>query len=215
MTYLELVNSVLRRLRETTVANVDQNSYSALIGEFVNDAKRYCEDAWDWSPLRTTLTATTSQGVFNYTLTDSGQRVKILRVIDDTNNRRLEYQTADWMSNVYLTGNAPNSVPSYYSFNGVDSNGDTQVDLYPIPASAYTIRFEVVKRTERFTEDTDTLTIPDDPVIQWAYAYALRERGETGGQSAAEQLLIAKETLSDAIALDAQKHPEETIWIYS
>ena len=32
MTYLELVNAVLRRLRETTVSDVDQNTYSALIG---------------------------------------------------------------------------------------------------------------------------------------------------------------------------------------
>ena len=113
MTYLELVNAVLRRLRETTVSDVDQNTYSALIGEFVNDAKRYCEDAWDWSPLRTTLTATTSQGVFNYTLTDSGQRVKVFRVIDDTNNRFLTYQTANWMSNAFLNENAPSGLPAY------------------------------------------------------------------------------------------------------
>lgn len=212
MNYLELVNAVLRRLRETTVSDVDQNTYSALIGEFVNDAKRYCEDAWDWSPLRTTLTATTSEGVFNYTLTGSGQRVKVFRVIDDTNNRFLNYQTADWMSNAFLNENAPSGEPAYYSFNGVDAAGDTQVDIYPIPGSAYTIRFEIVKRTERFTENSDELVIPDDPVIQWAYAYALRERGETGGQSGREQVLFAQQALSDAIALDAQKHPEETVW---
>ena len=37
MTYLQLVNSVLRRLREEEVSTVSQNSYSKLIGEFVND----------------------------------------------------------------------------------------------------------------------------------------------------------------------------------
>ena len=45
MTYLQLVNSVLRRLREDEVDTVDQNSYSKLIGEYVNDAKRAVEDA--------------------------------------------------------------------------------------------------------------------------------------------------------------------------
>jgi hypothetical protein len=45
MTYLELVNDVLVRLRETTVSSVSETSYSSLIGKFVNDAKRQIEDA--------------------------------------------------------------------------------------------------------------------------------------------------------------------------
>ena len=212
MTYLELVNSVLRRLRENTVEEVSQTTYSRLVGEFVNDAKRYCEDAWDWSGLRTTLTATTESGTFNYALTDSGQRIKVFRVIDDTNNRFLQYQTSAWMSNAFLNGTAPNGEPLYYNFNGLDANNDTLVDLYPIPNAAYEIRFEVIKRPEAFTSDTDSLSIPSDPVIQWAMAYALRERGEAGGQTAPEQVLFAQQSLSDAIALDAQKYPEETIW---
>ena len=52
MTYLQLVNSVLRRLRENEVASVTDNDYSKLIGEFVNDSNRLVEDAWDWSYLR-------------------------------------------------------------------------------------------------------------------------------------------------------------------
>lgn len=212
MTYLELVNSVLRRLREDTVDGVDQTTYSRLVGEFVNDAKRYCEDAWDWSGLRTTLTATTEADTFNYALVDSGQRIKVFRVINDTSNRFLQYQTSGWMSNAFLNGTAPDGEPLYYNFNGLDSNNDTLVDLYPIPNGVYNIRFEVVQRTDAFTSDTDVLTIPSDPVIQWAVAYALRERGETGGQSAPEQILFAQQALSDAIALDAQKSPEETIW---
>lgn len=232
MTYLEIVNSVMVRLRETKAATVASTSYSQLIGELVNDAKRYCEDAWDWSALRTTLTASTEKGIFAYTLTGSGQRIKVLRVFDDTNNRILQYQTADWMSKAYLT---PLKIklgqPSYYSFNGVNSAGDTQIEIYPAPDApdpeiegsvAYQLRFDVVKRTARWVyeggvdevDDATKLTIPSDPVIQWAYAYALRERGESGGQSAQEQVLFAQQSLSDAIALDAQKHPEETIWMY-
>jgi hypothetical protein len=40
MTYLQLVNKVLTRLRENTVDTVGQSTYSALVGELVNDAKR-------------------------------------------------------------------------------------------------------------------------------------------------------------------------------
>jgi hypothetical protein len=50
MTYLQLVNKVLTRLREDTVSTVSQNTYSALVGEFVNDAKRLVEDAWTGLP---------------------------------------------------------------------------------------------------------------------------------------------------------------------
>ena len=40
MTYLQLVNSVLRRLREEETASVENatDSYVKLVGEFVNDA---------------------------------------------------------------------------------------------------------------------------------------------------------------------------------
>jgi hypothetical protein len=50
------------------------------------------------------------------------------------------------------------------------------------------------------------------PVIHLAIALLARERGETGGTSASEYFGIADNYLSDAIALDAQKHPDETIW---
>jgi len=41
----------------------------------------------------------------------------------------------------------------------------------------------------------------------------LRERGETGGQSAAEQFGLANIALADAIQIDANKYPSEmTFW---
>ena len=40
MTYLNLVNNVLRRMREEEVASVSSNTYSKMVGDFVNDAKR-------------------------------------------------------------------------------------------------------------------------------------------------------------------------------
>lgn len=60
MTYLELVNNVLRRIREEEVTSVNSTTYSKMIGDFVNDAKKLVETSWDWSALRTTLTITTS-----------------------------------------------------------------------------------------------------------------------------------------------------------
>ena len=213
MTYLELVNGVLRRLRESTVGSVTQNTYSELIGDMVNDAKRIVEDAWDWSALRSTLTATTTAGAFNYVLTGSGNRIKLIDVVNDTSNWFLTYKDSHWMTNAYLNQEAPSGAPRYFTFNGVDANGDTQVDLYPKPDGAYTIRFNCILRQDDLVNDTDQLLVPHMPVVHLAFAMAARERGETGGRSAGELMGFAQSYLSDAVALDAQKHPEETVYM--
>ena len=92
MTYLQLVNSVLRRLREDEVTTVAQTSYSKLIGEFVNDAKRTVEDSYDWTALRTTLTVSTTADTFNYVLTGSQNRMKLLDVVNDTSDWFMQYR---------------------------------------------------------------------------------------------------------------------------
>ena len=77
MTYLELVNDVLIRLRETTVSTVSETTYSALIGKFVNDAKRQIEDSYNWNCLTQTITVTTTSGTSSYALTGAGQKFRI------------------------------------------------------------------------------------------------------------------------------------------
>ena len=124
----------------------------------------------------------------------------------------MEYKTATFFDEVYLISNPQTGAPTCYTYNGVDSNGDTQIDIYPTPEKAYTIRFNCVKRTVDLSADSDQLTVPAMPVIHLAIALLARERGETGGTSAPEYFTIANQYLSDAIALDAQKHPEEVIF---
>jgi len=212
MTYLDIVNNVLRRMREEEVTSVSSSTYGKMVGDFVNDAKRMVEDAWDWSALRTTLTITTTDDIFNYVLTGSQNRIKALNVINDTANLFMEYKTATFFDEAYLISEPRKGAPTYYTYNGVDSSGDTQIDIYPTPDKAYTIRFNCVKRSADLSADDDTMDIPAMPVIHLAIALLARERGETGGTSAPEYFNIADKYLSDAIALDAQKHPEEVVF---
>ena len=86
MTYLDIVNNILKRLRERTVSTVNESSYSSLIAVLVNDAKETVENAFQWSGLRTTLTATTTNGTFNYELNGSLNAVTVLDVINVTDN---------------------------------------------------------------------------------------------------------------------------------
>ena len=71
---------------------------------------------------------------------------------------------------------------------------------------------DVIKRQAPLTSDTDVLLVPSQPVIHFAVALLARERGETGGTSTAEYFQIADKYLSDAIAIDAAKQPEEMIF---
>jgi hypothetical protein len=183
-----------------------------MVGDFVNDAKKMVEDAWDWSALRTTLTVTTSADIFNYVLTGSQNKIKVLDVINDTSNLFMQYNTQHWFNDKYLNQSPPSGSPEYYTYNGVDSSGDTQVDIYPKPDGVYSLRFNCTLRNAELSADTDVLSIPSQPVIHMAIALLARERGETGGTSAPEYFGIADKFLSDAVALDAQKHPEETVW---
>jgi len=212
MTYLDLVNNVLRRLREDEVTSVTSTTYSSMAGDFVNDAKKFVESAWDWSALRTTLTVSTTADIFNYVLTGSQNKIKVLHAINDTSNLEMKYQPQVWFDDKYLINTPVSGAPEYYTFNGVDSSGDTQIDIYPKPDATYTLRFNCILRNDDLSADTDTLVIPSHPVIHMAIALLARERGETGGTSAPEYFAIADKFLSDAIALDAQKHPEEVIW---
>ena len=104
MTYLQLVNSVLRRMREEETASIENttDSYVKLIGEFVNDARRIVEDAWDWSALRSTITVTTQDNLFSYSMTGTNNSFKILDVINDTSNFFMRSASSSWMNNAYL-----------------------------------------------------------------------------------------------------------------
>lgn len=211
MTYLEIVNNILKRLREREVSTVNENAYSALIGIFVNDAKTEIQHAWSWSADRTTLTAATQANLYSYSLTGADSNFQMLNVYNDTDNWFLEYMDANQLTDKMLS-NPQTGSPMYYSYNGVDTNGDTMVDLYPIPDAAYDIRFNMVKRAADFSADTDESFLPTLPIIMLAYAKAVEERGEDAGVASSSAYAIAQKHLSDYISLDASKHPEELEW---
>jgi hypothetical protein len=137
-TYIQLVNEVLVRLREREVTSVNDNAYSKLVGKFVNDAKRQAEDAYNWNALSVTLTADTVPGIFNYVLDGSGQRFRVMDVINDTTDNMLQNQTSAQFNRWFLMTSENRAEPMYYNFNGTNSAGDTQVDLYPYSSTAST-----------------------------------------------------------------------------
>ena len=210
MTYLEIVNKILVRLRENEVTTVSQNSYSKLIGSLVNSVKHDIEDAYDWSALRTTITANTTAGIYSYVLTDADIRTKIIDVINDTTNYHLTYQTTTWFDTAFLTSDPLIALPNYWNLNGVSADGFHQVDLYPIPDATYAIRFNVIRPQAELTLDSEALLIPYQLVVEGVLARAISERGEDGGYQ--EQEARFARMLSDYIAIESGNRPDESIW---
>jgi hypothetical protein len=208
MTYLELINDVLVRLRETTVSTNSETSYSALIGKFVNDAKRQVEDAYAWNVLGTTVTLSTTSGTYSYALTGAGQKFQVQDVINVTGNvgmKNIDFATM----NRYQNFSTPvNGIPAYYAFDGVDSSNDTKVTLYPRPDGVYSIPFSLTVPQATLSADATVVKVPDVLVAQNAYARALVERGEDGGLTSSEAYALYKTMLSDYIALEGTRYPE-------
>lgn len=210
-TYLELVNDVLLRLREPEVSTVQENVLSKLVGKLVNDAKRQVEDAYTWNALNTTLNISTTASTYNYVLTGSGTRFKVIEVTDITNKATIDALTTKAMSE-YLLNDPQTGNPEYYNFNGVHTTGDTKVNLFPIPNAGLTISFNLYVPQEEFTSDSAALYVPKEPVILGAYARALVERGEDGGLNSSEAYGLYRSSLADAIAIESSRYVEEDGW---
>ena len=215
MNYIQLVNDVLIRLREPEATSVSDNAYVKLIAKYVNDSKRVVEDSYNWNALSDTLSATTTADVFNYVLVGSGQRFRVIDVINDTQNAFVELASTKWMDQQFLMTTPQKGSPAYHSFNGTNSNGDTQVDLYPIPNGAYNLRFNIIKPQVPLAVNADVLLVPEEPVILGALARAQAERGEDGGVQAGETYQLMKQSLADAIALESGRYLEEQEWVWN
>ena len=209
MTYLELVNDVLQRLREQTVSTVALTSYSQLIGKFVNDAKRQIEDAFDWNALGQEIDVTTSAGVYEYSLVGAGQKFRVSSdPLNTTSNVVMRNITAADMRRKQNLQPIVTAVPTEYCFEGVDINGDAKVQLWGRPNNVYTIKFFLAVPQAVLTSDSTAVLVPDVLVAQNAYSRALVERGEDGGLSSSEAYALYRSMLSDYIALEATRFPE-------
>ena len=210
MTFLELVNSVLVRLREERVSTVYENEYSTLISNLVNVAKTEVENAYNWEALRKTVTLITKVGTFHYELLNTTTNIRTLDVYNYTNKNWLNMRTTEWMDRAYAAEDVVTGSPSVYAWNGVSSTGNMEVDLYPIPSTIQTLRFNMTSPQPPLKIDADPMFVPDMLVVENAVARAIEERGEDGGSSNQQQRY--QNMLADFISMEASRKPMETVW---
>ena len=136
----------------------------------------------------------------------------MLYVHNETSNTVVPQATLQRIRELSLGTNNAQGTIQYYALEGVDANNDVQLRLHQTPNSVVTLSVYGVKRDTVLTTDNSTTNLPSSVIEQFAFAYALRERGETGGQSAGEQVALAQADLTNAVALDANLRPEEITW---
>ena len=219
MTYRELINQVLIRLREDTISSdwsgaindsTTVSAYQKTIGALINDSKRNVEGYHDWLNLRETVDITTVAGTKNYNLS-SGQEIKILDVINNNTGIHLNQVSRNYINTVkYPTDDT--GEPLYYAFNGSDSSNNLKIDLSPVPTEAHTLSFDIVKPQSELTLAATVLKIPSKPVILGAWARAISERGEDGGTQSSLMAQETGEALKQAIILDSGNAQYETDW---
>jgi hypothetical protein len=213
-TFLQLVNDVLRELREPEVSTWDETDYSTMIGGFINSCKRDAENAWRWTALRDTFDITCTADVVTYSFTDTDERAQVLDAWNNTTSTELNKLTWRQMNRVYFgaatpaSGNVDSWVP-----NGINaSTGAYQVDVYPIPDSEQSLSFNVYAPQADLDADLDVMVVPHRPIVEGTLARARFERGEDGGVSFEAQAAFMAKALGDHIALDAANHVEDTQW---
>lgn len=219
MTALQLVNSVLRRLREAEVTDFSE-SYTKLILDFINETKREVEDSWDWSALRQTISINTDAVNRSYSITGAGQRYRFLKRLgtdsvsayNTTNKSWLSLVNNDYILNQVQIGDTTPSIPEQFAVTGQDASLDPVITFGPVPNGIYTLKFNLVVPQAELSAITDILTIPWYPVVQGTWARAISERGEDGGQNTSEQYQMYAASLSDAISQDVAKTGGELVW---
>ena len=213
MTYLQLVNAILRRMRDTEVTTWDESTYSKMVGDYINDSIDIVQNAWNWSQLIVELSPTTTTSQRTMIIDGIGELGQIYQILNASPQTRLMGKTRGWMQEQIRLAGTANGSPSTWAFNSQETDGDMTIDLNPIPDDTYTLRVLCKKHQAAMSADATVLLIPDQPVIQQALAFLLEERGDTGGSNNMTQQGRADRVLADYVGLDQQRHPELLIWV--
>jgi hypothetical protein len=201
MTFLNLVNKVLRRLREDEVSTVAESQYSKLIGEFVNEAKEAMEDMWFWSVYETEIDTTVlgDSSTRVYDLTTTNDRSFMVRRVHDKWPLAFDVTSGDiagqlrdmpWKAlrarRATFDGTEVTSTTSAFALRpDSDGRGWSVELLYPCD-NARTMRSYWYVPQDYLevdgTDDNTNILLPSNPIFLGALMYAFNERGEEMGE---------------------------------
>lgn len=215
LTWLQIINRVLVRLRESTVASNDTTDYSTMIGALVNSVKADIEDAYEWLAMRDTYSVSAVPGTTQYALTSAGPNARILDAWNTTAMIELKRGTfEDFNRKFFGWGTVQTGTPDQYLEAGFNSSLDLLVDIYPSPSATNALVFNIYKPQADLSLDADVPVCPQHVLIEETIERALIEKGEKEMPQLApgEKLFIRRDLLAEAVRNDASRDPDDQDW---
>jgi hypothetical protein len=218
LTFLNIINRVLRRLRETEVATYNETEFSTLIGDVVNTVKSEMEEAWYWNSLRDTYSVAASYPSASYALTGTSSEGIVMDAWNRTYGNEIKRGTSAGFNRKYFGTPVGQSVPrgivSEYVQTGLDTNYDIKVDIYPPPSEDQTLYFNVYVPQADMAADATITRVPQNVLIEEVVARMRVARGVEGApQAAPGETFIMTNLLARAIADDQSADGTETDWV--
>ena len=217
-TYLQLVNIVLARMRESSVATVSETIYSTYIGTLLNQVKAEIEQAYYWNALRDTYAINTVASTTSYAFTGAGPAAVVMGDGWDTTSpgdvrRGTNYQFNQWYFGT-VSANIPTGPVTHFIPAGIDANLDLKIDVYPIPDAVYALKFNLYVPQADLSDASDVCYIPQDVLIEETIARAMVERGDDASPKPAPgETFILTNLLAQAVAREAGHDDEEMDWV--
>ena len=212
-TKLQIVNAVLPRMREATVATSSSTVYASLVSAVLNTVRTQIEQAWMWKALRDTYTVTVTPGSVSYSLTGSGQFARIMDVWNTTSDAEVtpgSYHTFNerfFANDVVSTGDV-----TEYNQVGLDSNYDIQIDIWPNVLATNVLKVNLYLPQADPATDSTVILVPNQILIEGMVAYLMAERGDDNGVAYQQQQQLYQDMLAGAIAAEAGQDPTEVDW---
>lgn len=213
-TRLQLVNRALSRMRESTVATTSSTLYAALVANTLDVVKTEIENAHRWLDLRDTYIVTATPGVSSYVLTGSGAYAQVLDAWNTTDGAELTLGTfRSFNQKFFGVTTVETGTPTEYLPAGLDASYDKQIDIWPVPTSTVTLKFNVYAPQAAPTTDSDVVLVPQDVLVEGMISRLISERGDDNGQAAQMAEGLYQKLLGDAIAIELGADPSEVDWI--
>ena len=216
MTYLQLINKILVRLRMDAITSLSDNG-ATIAGHFVNQAKEEIEDIGPWKALRSLVTITTAQGTEEYLITGSNERsyplqeqgqIEIFETTSNSVRRQLQAVNYEVLAQLHENDTSQSQGPAeYVAFNKTATG--LYARFYPIPEGVRNYKIRVVIPQAELASASTALTIPSRPVWLLAAAYMAQERGEELSGEPGQLMSQARVAIDNAMLTDFGAGVEE------
>ena len=212
-TKLQIVNAVLPRMREATVATSSSTVYASLVSAVLNTVRTQIEQAWKWKNLRDTYTVTVTPGTTSYSLTSSGQFARIMDVWNETTDLEVTPGTFySFNERFFAHDTVQTGDVTEYNQVGLDSNYDIQIDTWPNVLATNTLKANLYLPQQDPSSDSTVILVPNQVLIEGMVAYLIAERGDDNGTALQMQQQIYQDMLAGAIAAETGQDPSQVDW---